>query len=194
MKFPVIEDRLERMLGKTFSRQQSFLSGYIGELAMKEHLPEELLLWIMDALCLESRDDLRCSYAATLTDASTQLVSVLSPERINMLFRKIGASTAALAIEGPVIPQPALSQSIEAASYPNLLSILGLFHNLASVLSAEIRVHLICTLCRLVLDHSIVKSCHILSSVEDLFASLIESIPEQDLDHEVGDEDGAEQD
>ena len=194
MKFPVIEDRLDRMLGKTFSREQSFLSGYIGELAMKEHLPQELLLWIMDALCLESRDDLRHSYAAALTDASPHLVSILSPERISMLFRKIGASTAALAIGQPVIPRPALSQSIEAFSHPNLLSILGLFHNLASVLSAEIRMHLICILCRLVLDHSITNSCHILSSLEDLFASLIESIPEEDLDREVGDEDGAEQD
>ena len=190
LDFPIVgDDRLGRILSKTCSRQQAFLSGYVGEAAMKRNLPEDILLWIMDAICLESRDDLRYSYTATLTDASTHLASVLSPERIDMLFRKVGASTAALDIGGPVNPKPALSQSTEAVSRPHLLSILDLFHNLASILSTETRMHLICTLCRLVLDHSISNSCHIMSSVEDTFASLVESVPEQDLDHEVGDQD-----
>lgn len=188
--FPMVEDdRLERVLGKTSSRQQAFLSGYVGELAMKENLPEEILLWIMDAICLESRDDLRYSYTATLRDASKQLASVLSPERIDMLFRKIGATAAALDIEGPVLPRPALSRSTEAVNRPSLLSILEMFHHSASDLGAESRIHLTCTLCRLALDHSIANSCRITSAIEDAFASLVESIPEQDLDHEVGDQD-----
>lgn len=184
--FPVIEDdRLGRIFGKTSSRQQAFLSGYVGELAMKDNLPEEIVLWIMDAICLESRDDLRCSYTATLTGASRHMASVLSPERIDMLFRKIGATAAALDIEEPVIPHAALSQSIEAVRRPSLLSILDLFQKLASELGAESRRHLICLLCRLALDHSIANSCHITSAIEDALASLIESIPEQGLHHEL---------
>lgn len=183
-------ERLGLVLGETSSRQQAFLSGYVGELAIKEDLPEEILLWIMDAICLESRDDLRYSYTATLTDASKHLASVLSPERIDMLFRKLGATAAALNIEGPVIPQAVLSQSIGANSRPCLLSVLDLFQNSASDLSAESRLHLICTLCRLALDHSIINSCRTMSAIEDAFTSLIESIPEQDLDHEVGEQDG----
>lgn len=195
LDFPLInDDRLGRILGETPSRQQAFLSGYVGELAMKGNLPEEILLWIMDAICLESRDDLRYSYTATLTDSAKHLASILSPERIDMLFQKIGATAAALDIEGPVISQAALSPSIDAVSRPSLLSILDLFQNLASGLGAESRIHLICTLCRLALDCSIANSCHIIRAVEDAFASLIESIPEQDLDHEVSDQDGEEQD
>ena len=185
--FPDVgDDRLGPVLGETSSRQQAFLSGYVGEFAIKEDLPEEILLWIMDAICLELRDDLRYSYTATLTDASKLLASVLSPERIDMLFRKIGATAAALDIEGPVIPHAALSQSIGAISRPCLLSILDLFQNSASDLCAESRIHLICTLCRLALDHSIANSRHTMSTIEDTFARLIESIPEQDLDREVG--------
>ena len=190
VEFPVIQDdRLGRMFGETSSRQQAFLSGYVGELAMKGRLPEEVLLWIMDAICLETRDDLRHSYTTTLTDAAKRLVSVLSPERIDMLFRQIGATPAALDIEGPVIPHAALSESVEAVCRPSLLSILGLFQNLASILSAESRIHLICTLCRLALDRSIANNCHIISAIEDAFATLIESIPEREFDHEVGNED-----
>lgn len=184
--FPVVEDdRLGPVLVETSSRQQAFLSGYVGEFVMKENLPEEILFWIMDAICLEARDDLRYSYTATLTDASKHLALVLSPERIDMLFRRIGATAAALDIEGPVIPHAASSQSIEATSRPCLLSILDLFQNLASDLGAESRVHLICTLCRLALDRSIANCCHTMSAIEDAFASLIETIPAQDLDHEL---------
>ena len=193
-RFPISEDeRLERVLGKTSARHQAFLSGYVSELAMKELLPKEILLWIMDAVCLESRDDLRYSYTATLTDASKGLASVLSPERIDMLFRKIGATAGALDIEGPVDPHPALSTlspSMEAVSRPNLLSILDLLRSLASNLSAKTTVHVICTLCRLVLDHSVANSCHVMSAIEDALASLIGSISPQDLEHAVSGQDG----
>ena len=189
--FPIIEDdRLGGILGKTSSRQQAFLSGYVGAFAMKERLPEDILLWIMEAICLESRDDLRYSYIATLTDASKHLALVLSPERIDMLFRKIGATAAALDTDEPIIPHTVLSQSIEAVSRPGLLSILDLVQNLASDLGAESRIHLIRTLCRLALDHSIANSCQIISAIEDAFAGLIESMPEQSRDREVGDQDG----
>ena len=187
--FPTIEDdRLGRILRETSSRQQAFLNGYVGELAMKENLPDEILLWILEAMCHESRDDLRYSYNVTLIDASKHLASVLSPQRIDTLFRTVGATAAALDIERPVIPHAVLSQSCEAVSRPSLLSILELFKGLASELCTESRMHLICTLCRLVLDHSIVNSCHIMGAIEDAIASLVESIPERDLDYEVGNE------
>ena len=187
-KFPIIkDDRFGRMLGKTSSRQQAFLSGYIGELTMKENLPDDILLWIMDAISLEPRDDLRYSYIATLTDASKQLASVLSPERIDMLFRRLGATAAALDFERPVVPHASLSQGVKAVSRPSLLSILGLFQNLASDLGAESRIHLICTLCRLALDDSLTNNCHTIIAIEDAFTNLVESIPGQNLDHEVGD-------
>ena len=188
-EFPRSEDdRLGRMLRKSSSRQQAFLSGYIMEYATKERLPEEMMLWIMEAICLESRDDLRCSYTATLADASKDLSSTLSPERINRLFRKIGATIEALDFEGPVNPYPALSMSMEAVSRPNLSSLLDLFRNIASKLGAEARMHVICILCRLLLDHSIAHNYHVLSAIEDTLASLVESIPQQGLDAEVSEQ------
>lgn len=185
--FPIMEDdRFKRVLGKTSSRQQAFLSGYVGELAMKEDLPEEILLWIMDAVCVESRDDLRYSYTSTLRDASKHLSLVLTPQRVDMLFRRVGATAPALDINGPIIPYAVLSQGVEAVSRPSLMSILDLFQNLACDLGAKSRIHLTCTLCRLALDDSVANSYHMLTAIGDSFASLIESIPEQDFNHEVG--------
>ena len=188
-EFPRSEDDpLGRMLRKSSSRQQAFLSGYVREYATKERLPEEVVLWIMEAICLESRDDLRCSYTVTLADASKDLSSTLSPERINRLFRKIGATVEALDVEGPVNPYPALSLSIEAVSRPNLSSLLDLFRNIASKLGTGARMHLICILCRLVLDHSVANNCQVFSAIEDTLASLVESIPQQDLNAEVSEQ------
>ena len=188
-EFPRSEnDRLGGMLRKSTSRQQAFLSGYVREYATKERLPEEMMLWIMEAICLESRDDLRGSYIATLADASKDVSSTLSPERINRLFRKIGATVDALDIEGPVNPYPALWQSTEAVSRPNLSSLLDLFRRIASILGPEARMYVICILCRLVLDYSVANNCHVFSAIEDALICLVESIPQQDLDAEVSEQ------
>ncbi|KAK4692338.1 hypothetical protein P7C71_g4843, partial [Lecanoromycetidae sp. Uapishka_2] len=78
--FPGIgtEHRLTTMLNETSFRQQAFLSGYIEEYAKLEGLPDEILLWLMNTVCLESRDDLRHSYTAALS-AADNLDSLLSP-------------------------------------------------------------------------------------------------------------------
>lgn len=187
--FPAVEDeRLQPLLTKTTSREQAFVSGYVGEYAMKASLPEEILLWIMDEICLESRDDLRYSYTDVLRDASNQLSSLLNPERIDALFRKLGATAEGLNSEQPVTPRPVLSQSIEHISRPGLLSILDLLGSTASTLATDCRIRLFCILCRLALDHSIARDWHAINAIGQLFSYLIDSIPEGDADHEVSHE------
>ncbi|MCJ1459499.1 hypothetical protein MMC28_009878 [Mycoblastus sanguinarius] len=185
--FPNIENEpLAQILTEPPSRHQAFLSGYVGEYAMKQGLPEEVLLWIMDAVCLESRDDLRYSFTSSLKEAAKQITPLLTPGRIDALFRKMGATAAALDTERSVVPRAVLSESIEAVSRPNLLSILDLFRTAAGDMSSGSRIHIVCTLCRLALDHSISNDPHAISAIEESFASLVESIPDRDLDHEVG--------
>lgn len=66
------------------TRDQAFLGGYVGDMASKQDLPEELLCWLLDtgdylcsawsgqiaencqSVCLESRGDLRSSYVHTI--------------------------------------------------------------------------------------------------------------------------------
>lgn len=193
-EFPVVQDeRLERLFGEPLPRQQAFLSGYAGEFATKRDLPEEILLWIMDALCMESRDDLRYSYASTLRHATEQLTPLLTPNYMDVLFQKLGAAATALNFETLIVPHATISQSVEATHRPGLLSLLAVLGSAAGDLSAESRVHLLNTLCRLTLDRSIVKSCHAIGVIEEAIASLIESLPEEDLQHEVGNTPRSEQ-
>ncbi len=184
--FPTIKDkRLQRLFGQHLPRQQAFLGGYAGEYAMKAGLPEEIMIWIMDAICLESRDDLRYSYISTLSDATIHFTPLLTPEYIDKLFRRLGATAAAVDIETIVEPRVILSQNVEINSRPSLLSLLILLGSVAGELAANSRIHLLNTFCRLALDYSLVKDCHALSALEEAFASLVASIPEETLNREV---------
>ena len=184
--FPAIEDqRLRQVLDAPASRQQAFLSGYVGEYANKASLSEELLLWIMDEVCFEMRDDLRYSYADTLKYAAVQLSPLITLEYINTLFGKLGATATATDTETPVVPRAVLSQNIEHVSRPCLLSILDLLGGIARSLAVECRTHTFCLLCRLALDHSIVKDFHVINAIGDLFSKLADLYPENDNDPEV---------
>lgn len=184
--FPTIEDqRLRQILDAPASRQQAFLSGYVGEYAHKASLPEELLLWIMDEVCFETRDDLRYSYADTLKHAAVQLSPLITLEHINTLFGKLDATATATDVGKPVVPRVVLSQNIGHVSRPCLLSILDLLGGIARSLAVECRTHIFCLLCRLALDHSIVKNFHVINAIGDLFSKLADLYPEDDNDPEV---------
>ena len=184
--FPAIEDqRLRPVLDESISRQQAFLSGYVGEYATKASLPEELLLWIMDEICFETRDDLRYSYTNTLKYATVQLSPLITHEHIDTLFRTLGATATAINIESPVVPRAVLSQNIEHVSRPCLLSILDLLGGIAGSLAVECRTHIFCLLCRLALDQSIVKDFHAINVIGELFSKLADLYPEEDNDPEV---------
>ena len=186
-EFPSSQDGTfgQSLIEKLF-RQQAFLSGYVGECASKRTMPEDILLWIMGALCLESRDDLRYSYAETLKSASKQAASLCLPECINSLFQKIGATNAALDTKKPVVPQAVIAESVETYSRPLLLSVLDVLQGISSHMNAQSRIHVICTLCRLALDFSVVTDCRCASALEEAFRKIIDSIPHENLDHEVG--------
>lgn len=178
------DHRLEPILAELATRQQAFLGGYIGEFARLENLPEELLLWLMDAVCFEVRDDLRNSYTATLNEVDG-LYSLLTPERIDALFRKLGATATAIDVEKEIVPHPVVSQRTHIVPRSSLLTTLAFFRSAASVLGPESRVHLLCALCRLSLDATIATNIHAIRAIDDLFANLLQSIPEEDLEHEV---------
>lgn len=187
--FPYVEDKwLGTLFRDVRSRQQSFLSGYVGEYAMKVNLSEELLLWIIDAISLEPRDDLRRAYTNTAKDSGPQAATLLSCGLIDKLFRTNGASTAALKINQVIAPRALISHDIENHSRPRLLSVLDLLGHMAGSLDPQSRVHAICILCRLFLDHTIVNQCLMRLGLEEAFANMVESIPEQDCEIEVGNE------
>ncbi|KAL6721866.1 hypothetical protein ACLMJK_000971 [Lecanora helva] len=192
--FPTYDDlRLQRLFGDKIARQQTFLSGYAGEYAMRWGLTEEVLLWMMDALCVEPQDDLRYSYTTTLACVSWQLTSLLTPDYLDKHFRMLNGSAAALDLKAPVVPHAPSSVRGEGVSQPKLQSWLALLAMVAGDLLAESRIHLLGILCRLALDHVISKDYHTINTIEEVFSALIESIPKENFNDEVCDVPGHEQ-
>ena len=184
--FPRIEDeRLDQLFADDRTRQQTFLSGFAGELASKGALPDEVMLWLMDSVCLESRDDLRYAYILTLRDAAESVVPLLAPDHINLLFREIGATATAVEVEIPIVPSVARSETSRAEARPSLLSVLTLLGSLSGAIGSASRIYILNVLCRLMLDKSVTKDIHASSAIEEVFASLVESIPESDVQREV---------
>ena len=185
--FPIVQDvQLQRLLSEKVPRQQAFLSGFASEYTIKRGLPEEILLWLMDAICVESRDDLRYSYTSTLKHARESVAPLLTTEHIDILFRKLGASSAALDLEIPIEPHAALShRNEETTARPGLLSILAIIEAVSENIVAETRAKLLNTLCRLALDNSVIKNFRAVTAIEEAFASLMNSIPEPDFKQEV---------
>lgn len=172
---PALEDaRLASMLQDTSSCQRSFLGGFVREYAMRQPLPEELLLWILDAICLEGRDDIRHSYTLTLMGAYKQIAPMLTSDRIAEIFQKLGANSIALQIDRPIVPRVLISESGKKHGRLAVRSVLDLLRGASSLLSMDARKYAICLMCRLILDHTVFKNHHLLIATEEAISLLLD--------------------
>ena len=177
-EFPNLEDsQLRPILQNVISRQQAFLNGFVEDFATKKDLPDELLLWIIESTCSERRQELRFSYMRIVEELGLRKDDILSPQRINNLFRRIGASDEALEMQKPITSSPTVSEGADSTLQDHLLPLLGLIHALAGALRPDSCVHAICTLCRLLLDHQVVGNCSVVTAINETLNGLIESIP-----------------
>ena len=52
-------------------------------------------------------------------------------------------------------------------------------------LNTDARTHVLCLLCRLPLDVSAIGDCNVMIAVENVFTSLVDTIPVDSFEHEV---------
>ena len=177
-KFPTIKDHeICSLLVNDSLRQQSFLSGIIEDYALQDNLPKELLDWVLEATCLEQREDLRDSYVHVLNQASSQMTDLLSKGRLDSLFRKIGACEAAVQPRVTIEPQVILPKDLESNKQrPDLLALLAVIRGSALALRTGPRVHAVSLLCRLLLDRSIAENGLLLASIESTLTALLSAL------------------
>ncbi|MCJ1397508.1 hypothetical protein MMC11_000701 [Xylographa trunciseda] len=159
------------------------VNGYLGEVAARGKLPDELFHWILDTSSTEPTEDLRRAYVSTLSQAEEQAKSNISPSLINMLFRKIGAKKDALNLESPIEPTwrtPIQDDELRAKGHctSGLRNVLKLLSGVAALISPESRVHSLCVLCRILVDTCFARDRTNLEAAEDAFECLVSSIPE----------------
>ena len=175
---------LQHILHDTKSRQQAFLNGYVEDYAMRDDLPEELLLWILENAYLEPREDLRLSYIKVFADTGSR-GDLLSTNIIDRLFRYIGACGEALNLEKPIVPSTAADRGAEDMLRERVPSTLLLIKTLSKTLTPDSRAHAICLLCRLLLDSQVVHDCNVMTALDEALNSLIELAPEISYESEL---------
>ncbi|KAI4215540.1 MAG: hypothetical protein LQ351_002009 [Letrouitia transgressa] len=186
--FPSIQDSTwTNILGGTASRQQAFVSGYVGDLAMMAKLPSEAISWIIDSAYLERRDDLRYSYCQTLRDIGCQVTHLVDPARLNQVLRRIGAREDALDLGKAIVPVIASSKTDEPSDFTRLLPVLDMLNAITDSLTNDSKIHIICLLCRILLDRAIIDHCRVQIDIEDLLSRLIDNLDALSFDQIVPD-------
>ncbi|GME49169.1 uncharacterized protein LTHEOB_1649 [Neofusicoccum parvum] len=68
----------------------------------REALPDEIVLWMIDEVCHNRKEDLTDAYLGVLESSTPQLRKLLDRQAVSGLFRKLGARRDAVAIEGEI--------------------------------------------------------------------------------------------
>lgn len=176
-EFPSLEMNgiFQKLFRDSLNRTQAFLSGYIGEVAARGKLSNDVLLWTINATCFEPSKHLRDAYILTIVDAADQVTPLLKPSTLTHLFQELGASDEALDIQKTTFPLaryiPTSSLNV-ALPWSRVSSLLTLLSKTAQYLSTEARIHALCLLCRLSLDADLLSNSGVVVKVEDAFRSL----------------------
>ncbi|KAI4145709.1 MAG: hypothetical protein L6R39_003715 [Caloplaca ligustica] len=181
---PTIADSFwHGILDDPLTRQQAFLSGYIGECTSFRKLPDDLLVWLLDAACHEARDDLHHSYCQALQDVGDQIAPLLSTSKIDSFLACIGARPDALDLQEAVIPTVTTPNPCSISVHAELRRFLDVHRAVRASTSLLVKKHIICILSRLLLDRVIVNDCTLLSDIEDVIEGIVDS-----EDHDVHNE------
>ncbi|KAL8741758.1 MAG: hypothetical protein Q9190_005671 [Brigantiaea leucoxantha] len=174
--FPTVSDPPWRdVLGETTSRQQAFIGGFARDMATIGKLPHEVLSWLVDSACFERRDDLRSAYCETLRIVADQITPPVTLSFLNQILMKIGAEADALDIHRAIEPSAATLKLKRSFNPSRLSSTLDMINATLASLDANLKGHIICLLCRLLLDSSLVYNCRVQIQIENLLCSLIDN-------------------
>jgi len=188
-EFPPVDRKnpLYRVLNSSSDRQTSIVNGFLGEVAHKGHLPDEILQWILDASCIEAAESLRTAYLSILTNAGAWITPHLDPDMITSLFRKLGATDEALNTDSPIVPflQMPTHGDQHAPDWTGLRNVLKLLAGVAEWIDAPTRSHTLCLLLRLTLDVSVIADRANLETIEGAVENLITAIPPDSVEEEV---------
>jgi hypothetical protein len=129
-------------------------------------LPDDLFLWILDEMCLESRDDLREAYSRILMASKLQIHKLISPETVINVFRRLGVKEL-----GVDTKQKLKLASLENGPYgdrdwTNMRATIIFISKISDHLSALTCAYVICLLARLCVDTAVLETIGLLSAVQ----------------------------
>jgi hypothetical protein len=162
-------------------RNDTFLSGYMAELALAGKLSPSAMRWIFMSLPHERDETLRCAYIRCLgKGAASWAPTGLKPVDVRNCFGTLGARPSSREMSSPI---EAVRRLYDQPRTPStmLVSILDTFVDLCPYMSFESLSQLASIVCRLTIDASLVSQAPIADRVESLFDRLLGANSDSEL-------------
>ncbi|TID19476.1 hypothetical protein E2P81_ATG06643 [Venturia nashicola] len=176
---------LATILNDPAKRQQAIITGFLTRLAAHSALPKEIMLWMMDEVCREPKEILVQSYLSVLEVSISRHQYVVTPTRIDSLFKQLGA-TETVCTPGSKIPaskEPVGSKKRPISSRVHAL--VTLIERLAIHMTADSRKRSLHLLALASFDDSVIQNCHLGVRIEATIDKLLQVIPEGEFEQEI---------
>lgn len=149
-------------------RHQTFVSGFAEDMVLLgKALPDEIFLWMLDEICVESSEPLRVSYCNALKASSEQIQRLVMPAIIRTMFERVGANPACTTVVDKVGTVPALAEPYAKRDWAKLRSLIGFFGQIA--ISLQVRSYVVSMLLRMCVDRVVLENV-------DIFDLVLETI------------------
>ncbi|KGM91527.1 uncharacterized protein PADG_12385 [Paracoccidioides brasiliensis Pb18] len=156
------------------SRGRAFFSGIVADSLSINTLPDEILLWILQAVTTEQDDYLRMSYSNVLINSTSRRISsLINPSCIDQIFQRLGARPAALALSSSLEPDYTISDEYRIRDHKYLLSALQIIHALSEKFDDNTREYVLKVILRLAIDEGVMTDCLISLEVQKIITSLL---------------------
>ncbi|KAI6713669.1 hypothetical protein JHW43_003795 [Diplocarpon mali] len=183
--FPVasVPECWESVLVEPQMRQQAFLFGFVEDMvAMGQGLPDELYLWMLDEVPVESSDPLRTAYLNIFRQCHEQTSRLLTPLAVQKILRSLGGTVTATILTERVRTVQRLTDPYPNRDWKKLHSIIKFFGQIAELLDSGSRTYIISLLLRLSLDCTVSSEGGIHDSAQQAIGLMCLCIPDEDWD------------
>ncbi|CRG86186.1 Protein LUTEIN DEFICIENT 5, chloroplastic [Talaromyces islandicus] len=175
----ILPSARESFLRDPAPRERAFHSGILDFALARGLLPDEVILWVLQSVPLEPRDDLRYAYCRALKHVGGQRIeSLIQPCDIELVFGSLGGTQTALNTSAEIVPQNSYNPEESPAEWKYLSSVLDLLRDISDRLHEDTRQHTLKLLLRLALDIYVTKHSTACSALETTIDSLLQSIPQ----------------
>lgn len=166
------------MKGDIKTREQHIVSGLPMAVVLKRGgMPAAVFDWILDDLCVQKSPLIRQEYCHMLSNCPEQVEAILTSERIQNIFLRLGADERIETVDSPLDLYRPADEPYEGRDWSYLRSVLQLFALIADQLPVSSAMYTLQTLLRMTLDRIFLSNIEILPSLEEAIEKLSTAIP-----------------
>ena len=184
MPFPTksIPGNWQSDLNDPKTRHQTFVSGFAEAMVqLGKVLPDEILLWMLDEICVESDEPLRVSYCNVLKRCTEQISYLINPNVIQKMLERVGADPTSMRVAEKIRPVAALAEPYAKRDWSKLRSLIKFFGMIAK--SLQPRTWAVSIFLRMSVDKMVMDNVDIFDLVQKTLNSLCIYVPDDEWDN-----------